>query len=128
MALRQEISSGFSRHYRLLAVAVLALAVFNVTFRLGRESVAEWDESLYATSAWEMTTSGDLVGTTFNGELDYYNSKPPLNVWLLATSFSLFGVNLVSLRVASAMAAVLAVWVLQWWTRRTCGQIGRAHV
>ena len=53
----------------LSSIAVVALACFNITFRLGLESVGEWDESLYATTAWEMTRSGDLIGTTFDGVL-----------------------------------------------------------
>jgi 4-amino-4-deoxy-L-arabinose transferase-like glycosyltransferase len=112
-----------TRHYRSVAAAILALALFNVSFRLGRESVGEWDESLYATTAWEMTRSGDLVGTTFGGALDYYNSKPPLNAWLIAGSFALFGVNLIALRLPSALFGWLTVWVLQRWTRRAFGPL-----
>src|SRR5689334_24951119 len=105
------------RHYRPLSLGVLALALFNLTFRIGRESVGEWDESLYALTAWEMLRSDSYVATTFHGVLDYYNSKPPLNVWLVATSFSVFGVNLTALRVWSVLAGWLAVWTVQRWTR-----------
>jgi len=45
------------RRATALAAAVLALAVFNLTFRLGSEGLTEWDESLYATSALEMVRS-----------------------------------------------------------------------
>jgi len=90
---------------------------------LNRESVGEWDESLYATSAWEMTHSGNLVGTTFDGTLDYYNSKPPLNVWLIAVFFSWFGTSLFTLRLASATCGWLTVWVLQRWTKRAFGPV-----
>ena len=110
-----------SRRYFLLASTVLLLAAFNLTYRLGLESVEEWDESLYATAAWEMLRSGDLIGTTFGGQLDYYNSKPPLNVWLIAAMFATFGVNLVSLRAVSAACAWLTVLTLQIWTRRVFG-------
>lgn len=109
------------RHYRLLAAAVLGLAAFNLTFRLGSETVNEWDESLYAISAWEMMRSGKLVATTFLGSIDYYNSKPPLNVWLIALSFTAFGVNLVSLRLASVLSAWTTIAILQAWTRRVFG-------
>ena len=110
-----------ARHYRVLATAVLALAAFNLTYRLGLASVEEWDESLYATTAWEMLRHGNPIATTFGGDLDYYNSKPPLNVWLLAASFTMFGVNLVAMRVVSAAAAWLTVFALQIWTRRLFG-------
>lgn len=109
------------RRYRLLASCVLLLAAFNLTYRVGLESVEEWDESLYATTAWEMLQSGHPIATTFDGELDYYNSKPPLNVWLVAAAFAAFGVNLIALRVASAASAWLTVLALQLWTRRVFG-------
>ena len=114
-------SNWLARHYRWLSVAILLIACFNLTYRLGRESVGEWDESLYATSAWEMTRTGNLVGTTFDGTLDYYNSKPPLNVWIIASAFSLFGTSLLALRLPSAAFGWLTVFVLQRWTRRAFG-------
>ena len=109
------------RHYVALALAVLSLAAFNLSFRLTRENVAEWDESLYAVSAIEMTQSGDWVGTTFQGQLDYSNSKPPLNVWLLALAFEWFGPGLASLRAPSAAVAWATVLALVLWTRRHFG-------
>jgi 4-amino-4-deoxy-L-arabinose transferase-like glycosyltransferase len=113
--------SFLERHGRAIAAAVLALAAFNLTFRLGREVVTEWDESLYAISAWEMVTSGHWIATTFGGALDYYNTKPPLNVWLIALSFKAFGVSLLSLRITSVLAAWLTVLTLQIWLRRAVG-------
>lgn len=98
-----------------LVVCMLALAAFNLTFRLGDESLTEWDGSLYANSALEMVTSGDWVGTTFDGVLDYSNSKPPLNVWLIALSITLFGATLISVKLASVLAAWLTVLVLLVW-------------
>ena len=107
------------RHYTALFVAVLAMAAFNLWFRIGAELVSEWDESLYATTAAEMVLRTDWIGTTFQGALDYYNTKPPLNVWLIALAFKTFGHNLVALRLASTTAAWLSVAVLMLWTRRT---------
>ncbi|HXT71743.1 MAG TPA: glycosyltransferase family 39 protein [Vicinamibacterales bacterium] len=108
--------------FAVAASLVLTLAAFNLCFRLGSEPVAQWDESLYATSALEMIGSGDWIGTTFNGQLDYYNSKPPLNVWLLAAAFKLGGINLIALRAASVAAAWLTVLVLMLWARRFAGE------
>src|SRR5262245_17380328 len=109
---------GARRLTALAAAAVLVLAVFNLTFRLGSEGLTEWDESLYATSALEMVRSQQWVATTFDGALDYSNSKPPLNVWLLALSLQAFGIGLVSLRLASIVAAALTILVLLAWAWR----------
>lgn len=102
---------------------MLGLAAFNLAFRLGSEVVSEWDESMYAISAWEMGQTGNFVATTFLGALDYYNTKPPLNVWLIALSFKAFGINLVSLRLVSVVSAWLTVAVLQLWARRAFGAV-----
>jgi 4-amino-4-deoxy-L-arabinose transferase-like glycosyltransferase len=107
------------RRYGALVVGVLALAAFNLTFRIGRESLTEWDESLYANSALEMIQSGRWVATTSGGVLDYSNSKPPLNVWLIAVSLKTFGASLIVIRLASMLAAWLTVaLVLVWGWRR----------
>lgn len=117
-----NIGRGRDVRWELAAIAVLALAVFNLTFRLSDEMVQVWDESLYATTALEMLRSGDWVVTTFQGTPDYFNSKPPLNAWLIAASFSSFGVSLVSLRLASVTAAILTVLALHLWARREFGR------
>jgi 4-amino-4-deoxy-L-arabinose transferase-like glycosyltransferase len=109
------------RHFPWLSAGVLSLALFNLAFRIDREIVVEWDESLYAITAWEMVKSGRWILTTFLGEPDYYNTKPPLNVWLIALSFKTFGINLVSLRVPCILSAWATVAVMVFWVRRCAG-------
>jgi len=84
--------------------------------------VQVWDESLFAITADEMADSGNWIGTTFLGSLDYYNSKPPLQVWLVATAFKAFGPGLVTLRLPAMIAAWLTVAVLLWWASRAFGR------
>jgi 4-amino-4-deoxy-L-arabinose transferase-like glycosyltransferase len=104
-----------------LAGAALGLAAFNLAFRVGNEMVQVWDESLYAITASEAVASGHWIGTTFLGALDYYNSKPPLNIWLIGLSFKAFGEGLVSLRLPALLSAWSTVALLWWWTRRAFG-------
>jgi 4-amino-4-deoxy-L-arabinose transferase-like glycosyltransferase len=118
----QGIIAFCNRRYVLLASAVLGLAAFNLLFRLGSEIITEWDESLYAITASEIVASGHWIGTTFMGSLDYYNTKPPLNVWFIALAFKAFGTNLWSLRLASVLSAWLTVALLQEWSRRSFGR------
>jgi 4-amino-4-deoxy-L-arabinose transferase-like glycosyltransferase len=121
--LREGLSLFCQRHYPRLAVLTLLLAALNIGYRLDREVVTTWDESLYATSAAEMAESGNWLVTTFHGDVDYYNTKPPLNVWMIAASFRMLGTGLLPLRLPSALAAFLTVWVLQWWCRRCFGAL-----
>ena len=108
-------------HFARAAALVLLLAAFNLLFRIDRELVHDWDESLYGINAWEAITRGAWIGTTFLGELDYYNSKPPLNAWLIAAAFKTLGPSLFALRIASAVSAWLTIAVLLAWGRRCAG-------
>lgn len=107
----------------VVGALALALAAVNLSVRLDREMIDVWDESLYATSALEMRASGQWAVTTFQGAVDYFNSKPPLNVWLIAGSFDLFGVGLVPLRLPAALAAWLTILTVCVWTWRVCGAV-----
>jgi 4-amino-4-deoxy-L-arabinose transferase-like glycosyltransferase len=69
-----------------------------------------------------MAQGGGWIGHTFHGALDYYNTKPPLNIWLISAAFNAFGVGLVSLRLSSVTAAWCTVTVLIWWTQRAFGE------
>jgi 4-amino-4-deoxy-L-arabinose transferase-like glycosyltransferase len=61
------------------------------------------DETRYATVAWEMYQSGDLLSLRVNGEL--YGHKPPLLFWLVNLGWTLFGVS-------------------TWWPRLLTGLFG----
>jgi 4-amino-4-deoxy-L-arabinose transferase-like glycosyltransferase len=112
-----------STRFAVLAGSILLLAAVNLTSRLNRETITEWDESLYATSAWEMLQTGDWISTRFLGQIDYYNAKPPLNVWLIALAFKSFGVNPASLRLTSVASAWVTVALLMVWVRRRHGDL-----
>lgn len=103
----------------MLVSAALALGTANLTVRLDREMVEVWDESLFATHALEMRAGRQWAATTFHGALDYFNTKPPLNTWLIAASFEGFGVHLASLRLPSVLLAWLTVVVMSLWVRTT---------
>ena len=115
-----------STRFAVIAGGILLLAAVNLTYRLNRETITEWDESLYATSAWEMLQTGDWVSTRFLGEIDYYNTKPPLNVWLIALTFKTIGVSPASLRLPSVVSAWLTVALLMLWVRRRHGDLAGA--
>ncbi len=106
----------------VLAALAFVLATLHLTVRLDREMVDVWDESIYATSALEMRASRAWAVTTFQGAVDYFNSKPPLNVWLIVGAFDLFGVGLVPLRLPAALAAWLTILVVFRWTRQVSGR------
>lgn len=65
-----------------------------------------WDESRLATNAYEMYKSNNLLITTFQGEPDHWNTKPPLLIWMQCLGMKLFGVSEVAVRLPSVLAGL----------------------
>ena len=86
------------------AVAVLWFA------NLGSRDLLHPDEGRYAEIAREMAASGDWVTPRLNG-LKYFE-KPPLQYWITAGAYRLFGVHEWTARLWPAAAGLLAVLVI----------------
>lgn len=69
--------------------------------------LANPDEGRYAEIPREMVASGDYVTPRLNGLPYFY--KPPLFYWAQCASLKAFGVNRVSIRLASSLMAVLGI-------------------
>ena len=83
------------------AVAVLWFA------NLGSRDLLHPDEGRYAEIAREMSVTGDWVTPRLNG-LKYFE-KPPLQYWITAGAYRLFGVHEWTARLWPAAAGLLAV-------------------
>ena len=99
---RALVSTGLAT---LLACAVLLPL-------LGRKPLTDWDEGIYAEVAREMLSTGLLV-PHWNHQLWF--EKPPLEMWLTAALFKIFGVNEFCARAASALSGVAIVGLLHSW-------------
>ncbi|MCX7882311.1 MAG: glycosyltransferase family 39 protein [Brevinematales bacterium] len=104
--------------YPLLWGLVVFLAVFNSFVNLGQFEIETWDEARHALNAYEMMKNHEYIAMTYDGQLDYWNLKPPLGAWLIVIGYRLFGVNLWGLRFSSALSVVLTVIVTMSIARR----------
>jgi 4-amino-4-deoxy-L-arabinose transferase-like glycosyltransferase len=66
-------------------------------------------DAVYATVARSMIESGDWVTARLNGVL--YVDKAPMQVWVMAVSFAVFGVSDWAARIPMALAAVALCWL-----------------
>jgi 4-amino-4-deoxy-L-arabinose transferase-like glycosyltransferase len=71
-----------------------------------------WDESLHGILSQETLESGRFIVTTYNGEPDDFFRKPPLGLWLIATSYQPLGYAPLALRLPSALCALAGVELL----------------
>jgi 4-amino-4-deoxy-L-arabinose transferase-like glycosyltransferase len=80
----------------------------------------EPDESRYAEIPREMLQRGDLVVPVLQGEP--YLDKPPLQYWLVAASYRLFGVSEAAARLPSALAVHATLLLVYLFGRRLLGE------
>jgi len=71
--------------------SLFAVFTFISLYALGLRTLVPPDEGRYAEMAREMFVSGDWVTTRLNG-IKYFE-KPPLQAWMNALSFALFGLG-----------------------------------
>ncbi len=98
--------------WSLITAFFLMLICFNLFFRLDADGIADDDEAWHANNVYEMYTSRNYLVNTYYYETDYYNSKPPLSLWLMTGSLKLFGVSLKSLKFPSALSGLLAAVIV----------------
>ena len=78
-------------------------------YHLNELPIIQWDESRLAVNAAEMYHSGNFLSTTYEYKPDYYNTKPPLMIWLQVLSASVFGMNELAIRFPSAVAGLFCI-------------------
>lgn len=105
-----------------LQLILLVLALFYAFYGLDRHELLAWDESWYGVNAKEMERSGDPLNYYYGGEMDDWNSKPPLSIYLIHLSFRIFGHNEFALRIPSALSSVLFFLIAFRMVRRYKGE------
>ncbi len=110
------------RHYRLCAWLVLALMACNVFVGLATTRIDDSDEARYGVSAFEMLHSRSFLVTTYAGQPEYWNLKPPLGYWLMAGSYWLVGRSALAMRLPSALFALAAVALAMAFCKRWCNR------
>lgn len=106
-----------TRHYLLWALSAgFVLVSLGV---LGVRTLVPPDEGRYAELAREMLASGDWITPRLNGIV--YVEKPPLQTWMTALSFGLFGLGEWQARLWTGLCGLAGVGVTGWTARRLYG-------
>lgn len=103
---------ALSRRWQLILLAALTLAWFG---SLDHRRLIKPDEGRYAEIAREMAASGDWVTPRLNG-IKYFE-KPPLQYWVTAAAFKVFGEHDWIARVWPAGTGFLGI-LLAWFAGR----------
>lgn len=99
---------------------LICIALFFFFFKLGDYGLLEPDEGRYSEIPREMLETGNFIVPHLN-YIKYFE-KPPLQYWLTAFSFKLFGFNEFAARFIPAFFALLGVITLYFLGRRMFNQ------
>lgn len=94
----------------LTKISLLLLILFSfyiLFYNLGKPTLDNWDEAWYAQMAKEMLQMKEFVILQWNYVPHF--DKPPLYVWILSLSSSILGLSEFSIRLPSAISALLII-------------------
>ena len=107
------------RLYGWVVVAVSAIVFLGAVS--SPPSLLDDVDAAYAQVARTMLESGDWVTARLNG-VPYFD-KPPGQVWLIATSYAVFGVHDWSTRLPMALASIVFCWLAMRTARWAFGDL-----
>ena len=101
--------------YKLTIITLLVFTSFICFYKLDYFPIRVFDESRQAINASEMFENGKFLYTTYDKEVDFWNTKPPLLIWMQAGLMHVVGVNEIAVRLPSALAglglSILLLWI-----------------
>ena len=112
MATETQSGRGWSG-WLLLPLVLTAVVYLGTTTD---RAVTDYDEAYYVQPAMRMASQGDWVTPYANGVR--FLEKPPFLYWVTALSFKVFGLREAALRLPTALAVILLVWVVMLTARR----------
>ena len=106
--MKSELMESKAMKFFLLAI-ILFLSYIVLFHKLGSLTICVWDEARNSINAIEMNEHKNILVTTYQGEIDTWNTKPPLLIIFQSAFIHVFGLSELSVRLPSAIAATIAV-------------------
>lgn len=95
----------------IFSVLILLISFWVIVYRIDAVPMNVWDESRQANNAIEMMLSGNYAFPTYNGQPDFWNTKPHLLIAIQAFFMKILGPGLLALRLPSAIAGFITVLI-----------------
>ncbi len=110
-----QIPIGKNALYLLFAVFFTSLVLL---YNIQAYPIVLWDESIYAINAIEMAKNNNFLVIYFQGNPDFWNTKPPLLIILQALCIKSLGITELAIRIPSLFATLLTSLLLFYWTKK----------
>lgn len=99
----------------IVLIALLFMPLFG---HLDSAPIRIWDEARNAENAYAMTQTGNPIVTYCDGEVDYWNTKPPLLIWVQVIFIHILGYNELAIRLPSALAGLVLCLSLVYFSKK----------
>ncbi len=96
--------------------ALLFLAALFFCNDLGKFPILQWDEARYVNNSVEILRNGHWLDFRMDGQIDTWNFKPPLVLWLQVWSMKLWGATEWGARFPTVLAGIGIVLLLFWFS------------
>lgn len=99
----------------LLPVLLAVLVYFPLFYNLDRLPLMQFDEARVAMSSYEMSENLNPLVVHYGGAPDMWSTKPPLTNWAQVFFIKTLGLNVLSVRLPSALAGLftcILLWLL----------------
>lgn len=113
-----KIKRIMKEHWPVILIVFLALFFF--FHKLGKVSLFDVDEAVFAEATREMMETGDWLTPQYNYTNRY--DKPILFYWLMAIAYKAFGVGELQARFMSALFGTILVITLFYFTKKVGGR------
>lgn len=118
-----RLTLKFNYLYTIMMLLLLAIAFYNIFYRLEDFPISSWDEARHGVSAYEMLKSRNFIVSTYRDEIDYWNLKPPLSFWANMVGYKIAGFNALGLRLFSAIFAMLTIILVAFFVNIKHGKV-----
>lgn len=118
-----RIKRIMKEHWPVIFIVFLALFFF--FHKLGKVSLFDVDEAVFAEATREMMETGDWLTPQYNYTNRY--DKPILFYWLMAIAYKAFGVGELQARFMSALFGTILVLTLFYFTKKVGGRTWQVH-
>ena len=119
---REKFLEFVDKYWLYLFVAILFLLAFSCFVNLGYLPIEDWDEARHGINAFEMLQQNNFIANFYQGEIDYWNLKPPVSYWFIMLGYKIFGFNAWGLRFFSALAYLITAIIVSLFVKKRLGK------
>lgn len=121
--MKEKILNFIDKYYWWIYTGLILFLGFACFFKLGYADIENWDEARHGINAYEMIKNKNYIANYYNGEVDYWNLKPPISYWFIILGYKIFGYNTIGLRFFSALGYFLMVVIIAIFLKKKCGKL-----